>query len=103
MKESNNKNEVQERLLNIQLDTKDLSPQQIRLIKNACVVMVRTLKTGDESTFFTLSSELMHLTGCMIKQSNCAHKNSTGDQALEVAIDDLLEKLQSADVANYDN
>lgn len=91
----------------IKLSKKVLSAQQIRLIRSLNVALQSLMSTTDERTLFVESLELIRLAGASIKQSNFGQKKigktTYGDQALELAVDELYELLKSKQVAQFDH
>ncbi|HXH29499.1 MAG TPA: hypothetical protein VNJ01_01680 [Bacteriovoracaceae bacterium] len=89
----------------IKLNTEELSPAQIRLLKNINTLLIHTLAAEDEAEYFDASAQLLRKTAELIKQSSFVEKNkymSFGEQAVEFAIDSLNESLEEL-MSNVDN
>lgn len=92
--------------LNIKLNTEDLNPTQVRLIKAVNALMGQLLTAEDESEYFELSAELLRKTAEAIKHAHFAGQNndmSYGDQAVEFALDFLNDSLNQSNLGNVDN
>jgi hypothetical protein len=82
----------------IKIDTQELSPTQVRLLKSINSLMTHVLSAEDESEYFETSAELFRKTAELIKQAEFAQKNkeiSYGEQAVEFAVDFLSETIRS--------
>jgi uncharacterized protein YaaN involved in tellurite resistance len=92
--------------LTIKLNVEEMTPTQIRLIKNITSLLSSVLSSDEESEYFELSSELLKKTAEIIKHSDFANMNknmSYGDQAVEFAVDFLNETLDQNKMNNIDN
>lgn len=92
--------------LHIKLNTEELTPIQIRLIKAVNALMGQLLTADDESEYFELSAELLRKAAETIKHAHFANQNndmSYGDQAFEFALDFLNESLDQSKIGNVDN
>ncbi len=95
--------------ISIQLDSSELSPAQIRLIKSLNTIVAHVLTTDDESEFFEGSAECMRLCASLIKQSYFAQELKDqdqipyADQAIEYSMDVLQDSLEGSSVVCYDN
>ena len=56
-------------LLKLELDTTDLSPQQVRLIKSLTTMLHHVLVTENEEEYFEGSAEFMRMCASIIKQA----------------------------------
>ena len=89
----------------LQISTEELTPTQVRLIKNLHSLLNNLLSCDDEGEFFETSADLLKKTAELIKYSDFSiqHKNmSYGDQAVEFALDNLNEDLNNK-IQNLDN
>lgn len=87
------------------LKTEDLSPAQLRILKNIHSLLGNVLTCEDESEYFEASSELIKRTAELIKNSSFPLQNKKipyGEQAVEFAIDNLNESLE-CNIKNLDN
>lgn len=101
MQDLRTKNEI---LLKINVE--EMTPTQIRLIKNVTSLLTSVLSSDEEGEYFDLSSELLKKTAELIKHSDFANMNSDmsyGDQAVEFAIDFINESLELNKMYNIDN
>ncbi len=99
---------LEQKKVNIELDTTELNAQQIRLIKSINHMLSHVLTTDDECDYFDASSDLMKMVASAVKQSNFTaywanNKNIPyAEQALEFSVDALAEQLGSS-IVEYDN
>jgi len=80
----------------IKLNTEDLSPAQVRLVKTMHALMAHLLTAEDESEYFNASSEFLRKATEVIQGAQFATQNtdmSYGQQAVEFAVDFLNETL----------
>lgn len=92
--------------LMIKINVEEMTPTQIRLIKNVTSLLTSVLSSDEESEYFEMSSELLRKTAELIKHSDFANMNSEmsyGDQAVEFAIDFINESLETNKMHNIDN
>ncbi len=95
--------------LHIEIDTTELSPSQIRLVRSINVMLKNVLVSDHESEFFEGSAELMRLCAALIKQSRFSDdimRSSPipyAEQALEYSVDVLQDVISNARVVHYDN
>ncbi len=95
--------------ISIQLDTTELTPAQVRLIRSLNTIVSHVLTTDDESEFFEGSAECMRLCASLIKQSYFVQELKDqdnipyADQAIEYSMDVLQDSLEGAQVVCYDN
>lgn len=90
----------------IRINVEEMTPTQIRLIKNVTSLLTSVLSSDEESEYFELSSELLRKAAELIKHSDFANLNSDmsyGDQAVEFAIDFINESLELNKMHNIDN
>jgi hypothetical protein len=92
--------------LHIKLNVEELTPTQIRLIKNLNSLMALVLTAEDEPEYFENAAQLMKKTAEIIKHSSFAENCTTmsyGEQAVEFAVDYLNEQLDEQKISNIDN
>ena len=89
----------------IELDAKELTPQQIRLVKHLNHALKVTLTTEYEDEYFEVSAEFMKTCAILIKSANFANKYEEyySDQALEYASDIMEDHMSEKKGAHYDN
>ena len=90
----------------VKFSTDDLTPHQIRLIKNVHSLLAAVLTSEEEGEYFDASADLMKKTAELIKCSNFGINNKTmsyGVQAVEFAVDSLNESLENNTTENMDN
>lgn len=95
-----------EKELLIKINTEELTPTQVRLLKNINALMTHVLSADEESEYFEMSAELMRKTAEIIKHADFANKNKDmayGDQAVEFAVDFLNESMNGSGINNIDN
>ena len=101
-------NAQNDNLINFIIDTSDLNPSQVRLIRTMNSLLLGVITTDSEAHFFDDSAELMRICASLIKQSNFASslvENDIpyADQALEYSVDVLQEQISSSKVVTHDN
>jgi hypothetical protein len=92
--------------ITLEVETEELNPQQIRLIKSINSMLTHILTTDDEEEYFDSSSELLRLVATSIKKANfCANdgKIEYSQQALEFCVDTLSDQVYEDDLIKYDN
>lgn len=95
--------------LHIEIDTTELTPSQIRLVRSINVMLKNVLVSDHEDEFFEGSAELMRLCAALIKQSRFSDdimRSSPipyAEQALEYSVDALQDVISNARVVHYDN
>lgn len=92
--------------INIKVNTKELEPRQVRVLKSIVSTITHVMKTNNESDYFNASSELMKLVASVVKDANFNEKNTDIEysmQALEYCVDNLLEHIHAEEVIRYDN
>ena len=90
----------------LKLNTEEMTPTQIRLIKSVNALISHVLTAEDETEYFEVSAELIRKTAELIKHSSFAASNTSipyGEQAVEFAVDFLNESLDSGKIGNIDN
>ncbi|MCO4794509.1 MAG: hypothetical protein KC493_12385 [Bacteriovoracaceae bacterium] len=92
----------------IDIDTSEMTPAQIRLIKSLNHMLVHVLKAEEEGEFFDGSAEFMRMCAAIIQQSKFPDTWSSdsipyADQALEFSVDVLQDFINSSNVVSYDN
>ncbi len=95
-----------EKELVIKLNTEELTPTQVRLLKSINALITHVLSADEESEYFEMSAELMRKTAEVIKHSDFANKNKQmayGDQAVEFALDFLNDSINGNGINNIDN
>ena len=96
-------------ILNLQIDTSELTPNQVRLIKSLNSLLLGVITTDDEAEFFDDSAEAMRICASLIQQSDFTQQYNYNkaipyaDQAIEYSIDILQEQMSSRKVTIYDN
>ena len=100
---------VKNSTVKIEIETQDLSAQQVRLLKSINTMMLHVLKSEDEDQYFEGSAELMRMCSALVSQAhfNESTKNATtipyAQQALEYAMDVVQEYIEKQKVISYDN
>lgn len=95
-----------EKELHIKMDTQELTPTQVRLIKSINSLMVHVLTAEEEGEYFEFSAQLLKKTAEIIKHSHFAAQNGRmpyGEQAVEFSVDFLNEVLDQKKLDNLDN
>lgn len=86
--------------LTITLNTEDLTPEQIRILKAMSALMTNVLSADEEGEYFEASSQLMKKAADLIRKSHFAkdHKQMPyGEQAVEYAVDFLNDALNGSE------
>lgn len=97
----NPKNELQ-----LKLNTEELTPKQVRLIKAMHALIANVVTADDEGEYFETSAQLMKKAAELIKHSSFAENNPTinyAEQAVEYAVDFLQDALDENNLGNIDN
>ena len=94
--------------LKIEIDTTDLKPQQIRLLRTVNALLTHVTKTDEEAEFFEASAQLMKQIASLIKQSTFIERSGAdpipyAEQALEYSLDNLVDMIHGDDVISFDN
>ena len=100
---------VEDRMIKIEIDGSELTPQQVRLIKSINTMLAHVLVTENEEEYFEGSAEFMRMCAALIKQAHFT-ENLKGinnipyaQQALEYSMDVLQEYVTNSKVVTYDN
>ena len=86
--------------LTITLNTEELTPEQVRLLKAMSALMTNVLAADEESEYFEASAQLMKKAADLIRKSHFARDNKEmpyGEQAVEYAVDFLNETLSGSE------
>ncbi len=96
-------------IMKLEIDTSELSPAQIRLLKSIHSMASQVMTSENESDYFEGSTEVMRLCASMIMEANFS-KNAKSrsaipyaEQALEYSVSILEDYVSSKKVVNYDN
>lgn len=95
-----------DKVITMKLDTEELSPIQLRLIKSIHSLMASVISTEEESEYFECGADLLKKAVELIKHSNFAEENkkiSYGTQAVEYALDSLNETIENESSKHFDN
>lgn len=95
---------MKDKELNIKLNTEELNPTQVRLVKTMTALLSHLLTAEDESEYFNASAEFLRKAAEVIKHAQFAEQNTHmnyGEQAVEFAVDFLNESLDKGH--NIDN
>lgn len=90
----------------IKLNVEEMSPRQVRLVKNITALLTSVVSADEESEYFDSSSELFKKVAELVKHSQFAETNRNinyGEQAVEYSIDNLNEALEDNKLHNIDN
>jgi len=92
----------------VEIETNDLSPANVRLMKSLNTLLYQLLTTAEEPEFFKGAAEALRTCASLIQQSKFTELHSSSDipyaqQALEYSMDILQEQLVNAKVVRYDN
>lgn len=90
----------------IKLNVEEMSPTQVRLIKNITSLLTSVVTAEDESEYFDTSSELFKKLAELVKHSQFAesHRNMNyGDQAVEYSLNNLSDAIETKNLQNIDN
>lgn len=81
----------------LKVETHDLTPMQVRLLKHAHTLLVHVLAAEDETEYFEASAQLLKQAVELIKHSNFPTDSRSaipyGEQAVEYALESLTESL----------
>jgi len=97
---------IKDKVLFLEIDTTEMSEQQVRLIKSINSMLSHVLTTDQESEYFDGSSELLRLVASAVKKANFSNEEGTieySKQALEFCVDILSEQVYEGDILKYDN
>ena len=90
----------------IKLNVEEMTPRQVRLVKNITSLLTSVVSADEESEFFDSSSELFKKVAELVKHSQFAESNrkiNYGEQAVEFSIENLNETLAASNLHNIDN
>lgn len=100
---------LKERMIKIEIDGSELTPNQVRLIRSLNTMLAHVLLTENEEEYFEGSAEFMRMCAALIKQAHFTGnlKDAEGipyaQQALEYSMDVLQEYMNTSKVVTYDN
>ncbi len=99
---------VKDKTLTIELDTAELNPQQVRLVKTINSLIAHIATTEDENDYFETCSALMKQVAAFVKQANFNDfppydEIPYAEQALEYSIDSIIDNIHSDKLNSYDN
>ena len=95
--------EKKDSLLLLKVDTFDLNPAQVRLLKHINTLLVHVISAEEESEYFEVSAELIKQTASLIQNTNFTNNKNVTQQALEFAIDFLNDRLNENGDVTFDN
>jgi hypothetical protein len=91
----------------MKVETHDLTPMQVRLLKHAHTLLVHVLTAEDEAEYFEASAQLLKQSVQLIKHANFPDSSKDGiaygEQAIEYAVETLNETLADNGHINIDN
>jgi hypothetical protein len=87
----------------LKIDTFDLNPAQIRLLKHINTLLVHVIAADEEAEYFEISAELIKQTAALIQNTNFTKDQRVTQQALEFALDFLQDRLDENSTVNLDN
>lgn len=102
-------NTLKDRVIKIEIDGGDFTPQQVRLIRSLNTMLAHVMVTENEEEYFEGSAEVMRMCAALIKQAQFTENLkgvdniSYAQQALEYSMDVLQEYVSSSKVVTYDN
>ena len=100
---------AKERMIRIEIDGSELTPQQVRLIRSFNAMLTHLMLTENEEEYFEGSAEFMRTCAALIKQARFTEKLKDqnnlpyAQQALEYSVDVLQEYVTASKVVTYDN
>jgi hypothetical protein len=100
---------LKDKMIKIEIDGSELSPQQVRLIRSLNTMLTHVLLTENEEEYFEGSAEFMRMCAALIKQARFTEELKDqsnipyAQQALEYSVDVLQEYVTASKVVNYDN
>ena len=104
MSKSNKKNSF-----TIEVDSTELSPAHMRMLRTFNGLMVELLSTKSETDYFNQSAEVLRICASLIQQASFIEQGKEmnnipySSQVLEFSMDILQEHMQKANVTNWDN
>jgi hypothetical protein len=82
----------------LKIETHDLTPMQVRLLKHAHTLLIHVLAAEDEEEYFEASSQLLKQAALIVKNANFALQTKSkipyGEQAVEYSVDNLNEAME---------
>ncbi|MBP9681177.1 MAG: hypothetical protein KBD76_07215 [Bacteriovorax sp.] len=100
---------IKERMIRIEIDGSELTPNQVRLIRSLNTMLAHVLMTDNEEEYFEGSAEFLRMCAALIKQAHFTENLKTvnnipyAQQALEYSMDVLQEYVATSKVVTYDN
>lgn len=100
---------LKDKVIKIEIDGSELTPQQVRLIKSLNTMLTHVLMTESEEEYFEGSAEFMRMCAALIKQARFTEELKDqsnipyAQQALEYSVDVLQEYVTASKVVTYDN
>lgn len=100
---------LKDKMIKIEIDGSELTPQQVRLIKSLNTMLTHVLMTESEEEYFEGSAEFMRMCAALIKQARFTEELKDqsnipyAQQALEYSVDVLQEYVTASKVVTYDN
>jgi hypothetical protein len=98
-----------DRMIRIEIDGSELTPNQVRLIRSLNTMLAHVMLTENEDEYFEGSAEFMRMCAALIKQARFTEnlKDQSNipyaQQALEYSMDLLQEYVTNSKVITYDN
>jgi hypothetical protein len=92
--------------MTLKVDTRDMSPAQVRVLKQVHALMIHTITAEDEAEYFEAAAQLFKQTAQLVRHANFADDKridgiAYGEQAVDYAVDFLKEMLSAQ--TNLDN
>jgi hypothetical protein len=100
---------LKDKMIKIEIDGSELTPQQIRLVKSLNTMLTHVLLTENEEEYFEGSAEFMRMCAALIKQARFTEELKDqsnipyAQQALEYSVDVLQDYVTASKVVAYDN
>ncbi len=100
---------IKDRMIRIDIDGSELTPQQVRLIRSLNTMLAHVLLTENEEEYFEGSAEFMRMCASLINQARFTEELKDqsnipyAQQALEYSVDSLQEYVTALKVVTYDN
>ena len=93
--------------LKLTVDTTELSPTQVRVLKQLHTMMMQVLTAEDEAEYFECSAQMLKQAVQLVKHSSFPAQQRDGipygEQAIEYAVETLNEALSNNGHINLDN
>jgi len=96
-------------VLNLKIEADELSESQVRLIKSINSLLVYNMTIDEEAEYFESSAQLLNLISLAIRESNFlqdhnkSDKKNLGNQAIEYALESLIEGSEKLHFYSLDN